>query len=211
MRAKFGTLFIVLGAALLVAALSLFLYNEREQLEAGDASAEVMPQLVEVIFQRQEEAKQETQVTVEETEAAVVYPEDRRMATAKIYGYDYVGFIGIPALELELPVMATWNWNYRKLDIAPCRYYGDMYTDDLVVMAHNYPSHFGRLSELKVGDRVTFTDIDAVSMVYEVVAMEVLPGTATEEMVSGEYDLTLFTCTYGGENRVTVRCDRVAE
>ena len=42
-------------------------------------------------------------------------------------------------------------------------------------------------------------------------AVDILDHTAVEDMISGEYDLTLFTCTYGGENRVTVRCDRVVE
>ena len=36
----------------------------------------------------------------------------------------------------------------------------------------------------------------------------VVSFTAVEEMTAGEYDLTLFTCTYGGQSRVTVRCDR---
>lgn len=28
-------------------------------------------------------------------------------------------------------------------------------------------------------------------------------------MTSGDYPLTLFTCTYGGKSRITVRCDAV--
>jgi sortase A len=42
--------------------------------------------------------------------------------------------------------------------------------------------------------------------VYTVEEMEVIPGTGTEEMISAEWDLTLFTCTYGGWDRYTVRC-----
>jgi hypothetical protein len=30
-------------------------------------------------------------------------------------------------------------------------------------------------------------------------------------MTDGEYDLTLFTCTYGGKSRVTVRCMEASE
>ena len=37
----------------------------------------------------------------------------------------------------------------------------------------------------------------------------ILGATAVEDMTAGEYDLTLYTCTYGGENRVALRCDRV--
>ena len=49
--------------------------------------------------------------------------------------------------------------------------------------------------------------MDGLATRYEVTATEVLNPTAVEDMTSGEYDLTLFTCTYGGENRITVRCD----
>ena len=38
-----------------------------------------------------------------------------------------------------------------------------------------------------------------------------LPETAVEEMRAGEWDLTLFTCTYDGRARVTVRCIRTEE
>lgn len=44
---------------------------------------------------------------------------------------------------------------------------------------------------------------------YNVSGMEELPGTALEEMEAGEWDLTLFTCTASGKNRVTVRCDKI--
>ena len=42
---------------------------------------------------------------------------------------------------------------------------------------------------------------------YEVVELETLMPTAIEEMTSGDWDLTLFTCTIGGGSRVTVRCE----
>jgi len=39
----------ILGTVLLTAALALFLRNDQESLEAGNASAELMPRLVEAI------------------------------------------------------------------------------------------------------------------------------------------------------------------
>lgn len=204
MRVKIGRLCMVLGALLVAGALALFLYNQREQTAAEEASQAVMPELVDAINTRiREEAVKETlAVALEETPI----PE---MTEVKINGYYYIGFIGIPALELELPVMT--DWDYKKLNIAPCRYYGNLYGDNLVVMAHNYPNHFGKLSELTMGDTVTFTDMNGETFTFEVAAIEVLVPEAVEEMIAGEYDLTLYTCTYGGQSRVTVRCDRVQE
>ena len=75
-------------------------------------------------------------------------------------------------------------------------------------MAHNYDKHFVNIDQLELGDAVLFTDMDGVTTGYEVVAVDILAPSAVEEMTSGAFDLTLFTCTYGGQNRVTVYCDR---
>ena len=50
--------------------------------------------------------------------------------------------------------------------------------------------------------------MDGVVTNYEVVGLDVLVPTAVEEMTAGDFDLTLFTCTYGGQSRVAVYCDR---
>ena len=76
-----------------------------------------------------------------------------------------------------------------------------------MIAAHNYSSHFGRLKNLSQGDEVTFTDVDGNVFSYVVAALETLSPYAVEEMTSGGWDLTLFTCTIGGKSRVTVRCE----
>ena len=118
----------------------------------------------------------------------------------------YIGYISLPDLGLNLPIMAEWD--YEKLKKAPCRYSGSIKGEDLVLMAHNYDKHFGRISELRVGDEIYFTDMDGMVTVYEVVDRDVLSSGAVDEMIAGYFDLTLFTCDYSGKNRVTVYCDR---
>lgn len=195
MRTKLASLCTALGVLLLLAAAGLWAWNQREARLAGEAADELLPQLVEELAQRQEEAAD----TPPDPYAA-------EMPTVEVEGYDCIGFLRFPTLGLELPVLAQWD--YARLKIAPCRYTGAVGTDDLVVAGHNYTRHFGRLSRLQEGDEVTFTDAVGITTVYAVTAKDVLPPTAIEEMTGGEYDLTLFTCTYGGENRVTIRCDR---
>jgi sortase A len=135
-------------------------------------------------------------------------PEDAKtpteMATIKVDGYDCIGILSVPVLELELPVLTEWS--YAKLKQAPCHYYGSYYEANFVIAAHNYTAHFGRLSELRSGDIVIFTDVQGVEYYYEVVLLETLPPTATEAMIASGFALSLYTCTPGGGNRVTVRC-----
>ena len=206
MRIKLGITCMVLGAAMILAALALFLYNESEAAAADEAAADRLAQIVDTIDQRQESGEAQHDDT-SNIPLEFLTPEDLEMTEVEINGYGYIGYITIPKLELELPVMA--DWDYPRLKIAPCRMTGTVRGEDLVLMAHNYNRHFGRLSQLRIGDNVIFTDMDGVVTVYEVVGQDILAPTAVEEMISGDFDLTLFTCTYGGKSRVTVYCDRI--
>lgn len=208
MKAKVGILFMVLGILCMSLSVLLFWQNQQEQAEAQKSQQTILPQLVQSINSAVEAHNDQVLPT-----AAAFAPQfqtaPREMTVTQIDGHDYVGFLSIPALNLELSIMS--DWSYSQLQISPCRYSGNVHADDLVISAHNYWSHFGQLKNLKPGDSVQLTDMDGNRHSYLVAAMDILDPYAVEEMTAGDYDLTLFTCTYGGQNRVTIRCDRVAE
>lgn len=187
----------VLGTVLVLAALSLFLLNQRESNAAGASAKKILPQIIE---------QTETQNTADGSEDEPSYPDPYgpAMTEVEIDGYAYVRYLSIPVIELELPVMSEWD--YPRLKTAPCRCFGSTKTSDLVICAHNCTRHFGPIRNLAPGDLVSFTDMDGMIWEYEVVAVDILPPTNIEDMTAGDYDLTLFTCTYGGQSRVTVRC-----
>ena len=116
-----------------------------------------------------------------------------------------IGILEIPALNLELPVISSWS--YSSLRLAPCRYSGSAYKGDLVIAAHNYQSHFGGLRTLPEGSEVFFTDAVGNRFSYYVAVTEALTPWSVDDMKSGEWPLTLFTCTLDSQNRVTVRCE----
>ena len=53
---------------------------------------------------------------------------------------------------------------------------------------------------------MNFTDIDGNIFEYEAAEIQELEPTAIEEMTDSGWDLSLFTCTLGGQTRLTVRC-----
>ena len=118
-----------------------------------------------------------------------------------------IGILEIPALDLELPVISSWS--YSSLRLAPCRYSGSAYKGDLVIAAHNYQSHFGGLRTLPEGSEVFFTDAVGNRFSYYVAVTEALTPWSVDDMTSGEWPLTLFTCTLDSQNRVTVRCEYI--
>lgn len=193
MNKKLGTVIMTLGLLLLMAAFSLTIYNLWDENRAFEASNDALVNL-------------ETQIPEEPPkEPDYLCIPGMEMPTIESEEEDYLGVLEIPVMGLKLPVIS--NWSYPKLRKAPCRYTGSAYMNDMIIAAHNYAKHFGNLQNLSSGDAVFFTDADGNVFSYKVVEIEVLEPTAMEEMQAGEWDLTLFTCTLGGQSRVTVRCE----
>ena len=148
----------------------------------------------------------EENVIVNDNEWEDTYQEapNMEMPIIEIDGYSYVGKLDIPKLGLSLPVLNESSPS--NLRVAPCRYYGSIYANDMVISAHNYRSHFARISRLSQHDQIKFTDMDGNEFIYEVIEIEILKPTDIDLMIHSNYDLTLYTCTVGGASRVTVRC-----
>lgn len=182
-----------LGTLLLAGAMFLLLWNQNENKKAEKTAGKVLIRIIE-------EAEQEDIIAESEN----LYEE--QMPEKVVDGYGYIGYLTIPSLGIQLPVMSEWD--YGRLRITPCRYYGSTVTDDLVIAAHNYASHFGKLGDINIGDVVSFTNMEGNTITYEVAEVNVLEPTAVETMTDGEFDLRLFTCTYGGRTRLTVGCLR---
>ncbi|MCC8162222.1 MAG: sortase [Lachnospiraceae bacterium] len=200
MKQKISIFCMLLGVLLLSGAIALLAYNIWDNIRAGDSA--------DLVRQSLEEAA-DTQDGAADSLTGGSDMDGTEMDTVEIDGYAYIGTLTIPALNLELPVMAEWS--YAGLKIAPGRYAGSVWSDDLVICGHNYTRHFGNLKFLHSGDILYFTDVNGNEFRYEVVASLILQPEDVEEMQSDEseeWDLTLFTCTIGGRKRVTVRCSR---
>ena len=210
MKTDRGTVWINAGLLLLAAALFLWAYNGQESRRAGDSAQQVITELTQSLTQQ---PPAEAGADPEQTEApAVKLPEylldaQREMPEKTVDGRAYIGVLSIPTLQLELPVLSQWS--YPNLKEAPCRYSGSLYQNNLIICAHNYASHFGRLKTLQPGDTLLFTDMDDQVVSFQMVEQETLDPYDQEAMTSGDWDLTLFTCTPGGQTRVTVRFERV--
>lgn len=124
--------------------------------------------------------------------------------TILIDGYNYIGIIEIPSINLKLPVISTFD--YDRLKIAPCIYYGSIETNDLVICGHSYLAHFGNLYKLQPKDIIIINDFHK-QYIYEVEAIEILEATDINNMLDSQFDLTLYTCTKDSLRRVTIRAN----
>ena len=186
---KKSRILVVTGIILITIALSLTLYNIYINQQAGQKSQDIYQKL-------QEEFKK----TI-----AQASPKEMKLIT--IDGYDYIGTIEIPVLDLKLPIMA--DWDNEKMKISPCKYYGSIYTNNLVLCSHSYDKLFGNIETLQQKDKVIITDMYNNKFIYEVELIEVLKPNDIEEMIESDFDLTLYTCTKDNQDRVTVRLNKI--
>ena len=206
MRNK-GTSMILLGLLLIAVALFLTAYNLYDEQRAEQSALQVIDRL-EDYLPSEVPTEASTEPIVEQAPMPSDAPDyvlcpDMEMPVETINGMDYIGVLQIPSLELELPIASEWN--YPNLKAAPCRYSGSAYLNNMIICAHNYSSHFGKLKNLSEEDVATFTDMAGNVFIYKMVERETLNPTDIEEMEDGDWDLTLFTCTVGGKTRVTIR------
>lgn len=199
-KIKKGSVWISVGIALIIVSFAIVTFNFWETMIEKKNSSLAMNELDNSIR------------NVSSTNDSMFIPDYilnpyMDMPVQKIDGYSYIGVIEVPTLGFRLPVQDEWS--YPNMKNSPCRYKGSVYLENMIICAHNSSAHFGSLKTLNEGDEVYFTDIDGNQFAYQVKGIEILSPTAVDEMESGDWDLTLFTCTLGGGARVTVRCSKV--
>ena len=203
---QIGKIFTITGLLLFAAALALSVYN----LWDGYRAEQSREKLLEEYRDKNQNISDEGERAEESDGQIPDYQLNPEMEMPEVIleelgGVACIGILEIPKIDLKLPVLSEWS--YPLLKKAPCRYSGSAYLDNLVIAAHNYRTHFGKLKELEVGTEVIFTDVAGNRFEYKVAAVEALTPQSVEDMTSGEWALSLFTCTLDGKNRVTVRCD----
>ena len=97
MKAKLGRTLMTLGTVLVAAALALVLFNYWQDSRAGQSAGLVMTSLKQAV---------DPDAPKDEWQQAGLSDE---MTVREIDGYGYIGYLSIPALNLELPVMDQWD------------------------------------------------------------------------------------------------------
>ena len=214
-KRKTGTILVILGCCCLIAAAAFYLRGRAEENSAA-SEAEKLTKTMAALIEKSSGAAESDPVAAAEIEsgaaedAALGLPETDAGARSggvgavNVGGYDVVGILSAPDIDLELAVISPWS--YKNLRAGPCLYSGSP-SGRMILLAHNYSRHFGHLRELQPGASVTFTAADGTVYSYTVTGTEIWATDQLAQVVSGSgWDLTLFTCTIGGANRVVVRC-----
>lgn len=190
-----NNILILIGLLFLLFSFGLFLFNMNQDKRARNNANDAMKYLLNETKEQMITNKNEWMYS------------KFNMPTVEYKGNRYIGIIEIPSVHLTLPIMDELDDN--KLLITACRYQGSLYQNDLIIGGHNYLSQFAKLYKAKEGDYVRFIDVKGNVFTYTVDYVENVSGDDKNSMISGDWDLTLFTCTYSMSERHTLRCKRI--
>lgn len=199
-RQKRGCALILAGLLMVFCAMFLHLAAEKQDSLAGENARILLRQLE--LNRMPVDTGTVPAVPGETIPSEQVQP-DSGLPEKEYLGYSMIGTLRIPSVGIELPILSSWS--YPLLKVAPCRYSGSIAEGNMILMGHNYRSHFTPLHSVAVGATVEFENVDGRVYRYTVEEIQYL-HRSEGELLPSEYPLTLFTCTPGGVNRIVIRC-----
>ena len=109
MRKAIGIGCIILGVVCLIVSVGFVLFNHLEDKKAQETAQVVLHSAQHAI----QEQDIPSQPPIEETDQSVPKAETEErnpeMSTISVDGYDCIGILSIPVLELELPIFTGWS------------------------------------------------------------------------------------------------------
>ena len=129
-------------------------------------------------------------------------------------GYNVVGIITIPKLELEYPIIDKTNEEAMKVSIT--KFWGNNVNDigNFTMAGHNYMdgTMFGGTKKLNIGDLIEMTDLSGRTIEYRIFDKYVIDPNDVEcvnSVEGGTREITLITCTNGRSNRLIIKAREI--
>lgn len=126
-----------------------------------------------------------------------------------IDGITYIGILYFPSISnLSVPIIDDCTDSLLK--VSACRYFGSINEGNMIIAGHSYKSIFGKLaSNMSINDVIYFKDLAGNVYKYKLTNIEYLLPSDVKKMQEGNWDLSIFTCSYDNQKRITYRFELV--
>lgn len=125
--------------------------------------------------------------------------------------YNYIGRVVIPKIGVDYAILDHWSDELLRVSI--CKFHGSNPNEvgNLCLVGHNWRNKrfFSKVPILEIGDLVEITDLNEVTIEYEVYDIHTVdPNNVddTTQKTNGRKEVTLITCTDDSSQRVIVKC-----
>lgn len=218
-ESKYGKVLTVILVIVVIGVLVLlgFLgYDVYKKATSDRTVAEVMNQFDESITNNTEEENvtvDNTQVTVENIETGSITTGGSSSGTSHVVqyeGYNVVGTIEIPAIDLKYPILERTTPDSIELAVAI------LYTanglnqpGNTLIVGHNYRSgaFFGNNDKLQLNDKVYITDTSGTRIkynIYNIYETSAEDGDFIMRDTNGRREISLSTCTNNSKARLII-------
>ncbi len=187
----FQVVLVVLGFALIAGAVSLFAIWKYNESSASEKAKEIVSDI---------------RKTIPESHAEI--PDDRVntvMPEIELSHGSFSGIIELPAYETELPIYGIWDKS--KVKDYPCVFYGSIYDGSLIIGGSNNSGQFDFTDKITKADEVYITDMTGATYAYSVTDIEHMDDASSENLMNGNYDLTLFSKNTYSLDYTVIRCN----
>ncbi len=132
----------------------------------------------------------------------------------QIGDYKVVGIIKIPKIDLEYPILEKTN--KESLNLSITKFWGNEINEigNVSLAGHNNlnGTMFGKTKKLEVGDIIELTDIQNVTLKYQIFKKYVIDPNDISCILPEQEDtreVTLITCTNGNKNRLILKAREI--
>lgn len=133
---------------------------------------------------------------------------------AEIEGYKVVGIIKIPKINIEYPILEETN--VESLNLSITKFWGTKINEigNVTLAGHNNLNNtmFGRINKLEKGDIIELTDLQNITLQYEVFDTYTIDPNDISCILQVEEntrEVTLITCKNGRANRFIVKAREI--
>ncbi len=148
------------------------------------------------------------------SEGESIYQNQTTGTTTTYYGYNVIGTISIPAIDIEYPILEKVTTRSLKVAVAYLSGAGINQVGNTVIQGHNYRNglFFSNLSSLSIGDKIYIKDTTGTEVTYEVYRNFTAEDTDTSfynRDTEGKREITLSTCTEDSTVRTIILASEV--
>lgn len=136
--------------------------------------------------------------------------ENDEKTITKYKGYDIVGIIEIPKINIEYPIINQTSDETMALSIT--KFWGNNVNDigNFTMAGHNYfdGTMFSNTNRLNIEDTIKMTDLDGKTIEYKVFDKYIIDPNdvkCVQSVKENTREITLITCINGRNNRLVVK------
>lgn len=136
--------------------------------------------------------------------------ENDEKTITKYKGYDIVGIIEIPKINIEYPIINQTSDETMALSIT--KFLGNNVNDigNFTMAGHNYfdGTMFSNTNKLNIEDTIKMTDLDGKTIEYKVFDKYIIDPNdvkCVQSVKENTREITLITCINGRNNRLVVK------